>query len=66
MYLPTSLCWSIAAMMACIGMVSAQSIAPRPLVEGDTSTTWTLVWADEFNGTAVDETKWEFLDCPRR
>jgi beta-glucanase (GH16 family) len=27
---------------------------------------WRLVWNDEFNGAALDEGKWERMDCPRR
>ena len=35
-----------------------------PLPEGKT---WTLAWSDEFDGRAVDETKWERLgDWKRR
>ena len=27
---------------------------------------WELVWNDEFNGTQIDESKWEAADCVRR
>jgi beta-glucanase (GH16 family) len=49
---------SCAALLAAIQPVSAQTPAT------DAPPGWTLVWSDEFDGTAIDETKWSFdLDC---
>lgn len=39
------------------------TIITQPVTQADTSTVpanYTLVWSDEFNGTAVDTTKWNF------
>lgn len=47
--------------IAAIGLAALGLSAPAPAAEGDG---WTLVWSDEFEGTAIDKRKWGFeVDC---
>jgi beta-glucanase (GH16 family) len=50
------------AMNRCLFILLAWPALGLPLVAADSavSTDWKLVWQDEFNGTGVDSSKWEF------
>lgn len=54
--------FAVAALAACADTPGADSTNP-PATAGPTDTApagWKLVWADEFNGSAVDTTRWTF------
>lgn len=45
------------------GCSGNSEVKKTPLLE-KTNNNYELVWSDEFNGTAIDETKWQYrLDC---
>ncbi len=51
-------------LLALVGAFGAEpSATPSTLPPGHS---WQLVWHDEFEGTAVDESKWERINGPRR
>jgi beta-glucanase (GH16 family) len=59
-YFFASLLCSVAAMLSCGGSAEAQNTAASPVVTP--STTWTLTWSDEFNGSdgsLPDSAKWQ-------
>jgi alpha-L-fucosidase len=54
---------AVSAAVSGAGQSAAKEFLP-PLPEGKS---WTLAWSDEFEGTAVDQSKWELLgDWKRR
>jgi len=56
------LAWGCAPLGAFRGSIKPMKDIP-PAISGGS---WTLVWHDEFEGTELDESKWERVDCPRR
>jgi beta-glucanase (GH16 family) len=55
--------------LGCIGAVAAfgtgnQTVAQVAPAQAEAQTKWSLVWADEFEGDAIDPTKWSHtVDC---
>lgn len=45
---------------------STESVARQSLPEPPAGKSWKLVWQDEFDGTKLDETKWEIPEGRRR
>lgn len=51
--------WSAGAVCLAAAIDPASNPAVKPVAEG-LDDNYRLVWSDEFNGTEVDETKWEY------
>jgi len=58
----------MACLLAATNIQAAEKLDPEtalPALQGNAA--WTLVWHDEFDGAAIDESKWEIIgDAPRR
>ena len=62
--LQLTLCLIVATGLVCSNALSAEIEDKLP--EPPDGKAWKLVWNDEFDGTALDESKWEVPECPRR
>ncbi len=60
---PIVVLFLVLAVQAAIAQESPSSDVLPPAPAGKT---WKMVWHDEFDGTKLDTTKWEAVDCPRR
>jgi len=61
---------TVGLLLVLAGLTGCASLrgAPQPVLpSGAGAGPWQLVWHDEFDGTAIDEAKWEIVgDMPRR